>query len=237
MAEPDTPRRPSASDAVGGFAAYAHAGDGSPGAQAIASVAEATRVLIQELMGTEAPVDDLHRAAALVGEAADLLSGVVSRRHYEGFAESSMAGNERTFLQFSPLAGPANPLAPPLVLSVDGDIVLGEVVFGDAYEGPPGCVHGGFVAAAFDELLGYTMSFTGRMAMTGTLSVRYRRPTPLHRPLQFRGRIDRVSGRKISTSATLYAGDTLTAEADALFIAVEDDVFSDLMRTRGAPAD
>ena len=42
------------------------------------------------------------------------------------------------------------------MLGVADEHVVGHVVFGDAYEGPPGCVHGGFIAAAFDEVLGFT---------------------------------------------------------------------------------
>ncbi len=233
MPEAQRPRMPPVGPDAASRLAEALAGEASPTMQAAASVAEATRQLIQVLMATEAPVDDLERAAELVAQAASLLSGVPSRRPYEGFAESSMAGDERTFLQFSPLVGPANPLAPPIVMGVADEHVVGHVVFGDAYEGPPGCVHGGFVAAAFDEVLGFTMSFTGLIGMTGLLTVRYRKPTPLHRELRFDGRVDRVDGRKLYTSATLHDGDTLTAEAEALFVSVDPEVFVSLMQARG----
>ena len=54
---------------------------------------------------------------------------------------------------------------------------------GPAYEGPPGCVHGGFIAAAFDEVLGSTQSLSGSPGMTGPTD----RPLPeadaaRHRP-------------------------------------------------------
>ena len=62
-------------------------------------------------------------------------------------------------------------------------MIKGTVTFGSAYEGPPGHVHGGYVAAAFDELLGMTQSLGGMPGMTGTLTVRYRRPTPLRTEL------------------------------------------------------
>ena len=41
------------------------------------------------------------------------------------------------------------------------------------------------VAAAFDEVLGFVQSLSGRPGMTGTLTVRYRKPTPLHTELRF----------------------------------------------------
>jgi len=105
--------------------------------------------------------------------------------------------------------------------SVEGDMVCASVVFGHAYEGPPGHVHGGIVAAAFDELLGATQALSGSPGMTGQLSVSYRAPTPLHVPLRFESTLDSVEGRKITTSARLYAGETLCAEARGLFISVD----------------
>ena len=98
----------------------------------------------------------------------------------------------------------------------DGNVV-GRARFGSAYEGPPGCVHGGFVAAAFDEVLGLAQSLSGQPGMTGTLSVRYRKPTPLHTDLRFVGKLVGVDGRKILTHGELWAGELLTAEADGLF--------------------
>ena len=46
------------------------------------------------------------------------------------------------------------------------------------YEGPPGYVHGGCVALAFDELLGMVNVLNGLGGLTGKLTVRYRRPDP-----------------------------------------------------------
>ena len=65
------------------------------------------------------------------------------------------------------MIGRANPLAPPIALELDDDRIVGRVTFGAAYEGPPGCVHGGYVAAAFDEVLGATQSLSGAPGMTG----------------------------------------------------------------------
>ena len=59
--------------------------------------------------------------------------------------------------------------------------------------------------------------------MTGTLVVRYRKPTPLYREVRFTGRVDSVDGRKIFTSATLHDGETLCAEAEAIFVQVDFD--------------
>jgi acyl-coenzyme A thioesterase PaaI-like protein len=122
-------------------------------------------------------------------------------------------------------------------MHVDEGGVVGDVVFGSAYEGPPGCVHGGFIAASFDEVLGFAQSMGGQPGMTARLQISYRSPTPLHRPLRFVGRIDRVEGRKIHTSATLHHGDTLCAEAEGLFVSMKPEVFVRLMQDRAQRTD
>ena len=54
--------------------------------------------------------------------------------------------------------------------------------------------------------------------MTGTLTIRYRKPTPLFRELVLRAWVERVEGRRIMSRAEMYDGDTLTAEAEGLFV-------------------
>ena len=122
-------------------------------------------------------------------------------------------------LEFSPMAGPSNAIAPPMVIvQEDRERLVGHVRFSAAYEGGPGLVHGGYVAAAFDELLGLVQSLTGDAGMTGTLKVRYRSPCPLERKLRMEGVVHRVEGRKIVTRGTLHAGERLVAEAEATFV-------------------
>ncbi len=156
-----------------------------------------------------------------------LNEGPRGRPHW-GFAESANAGSTRAFFDSSPLIGLGNPVSPPLTLAmVDGE-VHGTAIFGQQFEGPPRHVHGGIVAAAFDEVLGMVQSATGRGGMTGTLSVRYHRPTPLDRVVTFHGKVDRVEGRKIFTSATLHDGETLCAVSEGIFISVREGHFQGL---------
>ena len=184
-------------------------------------LAQATRRVIDELMATNASLTTITDVANLVENVADKLAEQPHGRDDQHVGESSLSGDPRGFLEFSPLVGRANPLAPPLVLRlVDGRIV-GEAVFGLAYEGPPGHVHGGYIAAAFDEVLGMVQSTTERPGMTGMLTVRYRSPTPLHRPVRFSGEVINVEGRKIFTRATLHDDETLCAEAEGLFISID----------------
>ena len=154
-------------------------------------------------------------------------------QHFSGYSESANAGNVAAFFDQSPFIGLANPLAPPISIRRTGDrTATATVTFGSAYEGPPGSVHGGFVAAAFDEVLGFVQSLTGSPGMTGTLTVRYRKPTPLHTELRYEGELLRVEGRKIITEGKAFAGDLVTAEAEAIFISVNRDSFEVLRERR-----
>ena len=125
-------------------------------------------------------------------------------------------------------------MSPPMHIEYRGDTVVGSVTFGSAYEGPPGCVHGGYVAGVFDELLGATQSLSGGQGMTAHLGVDYRAPTPLGTPLRLEGRLDRRDGRKIWVRGSMHAGDQLTAEADGLFLAFDSERFAELLAARDA---
>ena len=103
-----------------------------------------------------------------------------------------------------------------------------------AYAGPPGHVHGGIVAAAFDEVLGFVQCLTEQAGMTGTLTVRYRAPTPLHRELSFEAWVERIEGRKTIARGTLHCGTTLCAEAEGLFVSMDRARFRRLVEKKAA---
>ena len=70
--------------------------------------------------------------------------------------------------------------------------------------------------------------------MTGTLKVRYVRPTPLHQELLFDAEITRVEGRKIFTEGRVRSEGVLTAEAQAVFISINPAKMIELARLRDA---
>jgi acyl-coenzyme A thioesterase PaaI-like protein len=195
-------------------------------------LATAMRRVIDRLVTSDAPEDELATAAERLERYADHLETHPQGRPYSGFAEAANAGNVGAFFDASPIVGLANPLAPPLRLAARDGAITGDVHFGAAYEGPPGCVHGGWIAAAFDEVLGYAQSLTGSPGFTGTLTVRYRKPTPLHTELRFESSVLRVEGRKIFVEGRLYAGELMTAEAEGIFISADRARFQALLAQR-----
>ncbi len=193
------------------------------------------REVIERLVPSNAPEDELAAAADALERYAERLKRHPRLRRVLGHAESATAGDVGAFFDQSPMIGLANPLAPPIRIYKTSD-TTGEATanFGSAYEGPPGSVHGGFVAAAFDEVLGFVQSLSGNPGFTGTLTVRYRSPTPLHTELRFHGTWLRTEGRKIFTEAQVFAGEVLCAEAEALFISARPGKMDELLERRSA---
>jgi acyl-coenzyme A thioesterase PaaI-like protein len=84
------------------------------------------------------------------------------------------------------------------------DAVLSPVIVPRRYEGPPGAAHGGIVAAYMDEILGAAaFGFTGKVSVTGELTVRYVAPAPLDTPLLGRGRLVADLGRYVDVEGSL----------------------------------
>lgn len=115
--------------------------------------------------------------------------------------------------------GARNAIAPPLEIThVESGLAHASVTLGAAYEGPPGLVHGGVTALLLDHIMGETAAaaFT-RVTFTGTLTMVYRRGTPLG-PLRLDARIDREEGRKVWVVASIGDAEGPTVEAEGVFI-------------------
>ena len=180
-----------------------------------AELAQALRELIEASMTTpDATDEELVASSAAVRAVTAALQGAPPDAQGAGY----MPRSHGDYLPRSPVVGEASPMSPRL----DWDVVDGRChargVFGAAYEGPPSYVHGGMVALAFDEVLGIVNIANGCPGMTGTLTIRYRRPTPLYREVRFEAWVERIEGRRVRSRAELHVGDTLCAEAEGLFI-------------------
>ena len=100
--------------------------------------------------------------------------------------------------------GPGHPSGLYVRVFKTDDGVISPIVVPKQYEGPPGAVHGGIVAAYLDEILGgAAVRATGKIAVTGELSVRYVRPAPSQTPLLGRGRLVADHGRYVDVEGSL----------------------------------
>jgi len=119
----------------------------------------------------------------------------------------------------NPVTGFRNAIAPPLVMHEDPDrLWWSEFELGEAYQGPPGWVHGGVLALVLDQLLGEAASDgLTKPLFTGTITLRYLRGTPLGK-LRAEAAIERTDGHKTFVSGHMYDADGKTVEAEGIFI-------------------
>ena len=94
-------------------------------------------------------------------------------------------GDGRVYLDHARDIGAVQPVLPGLRHRVDGDRATGSVTFPVPYEGPPGIVHGGFLAVFFDCTVQHHNCEVGVAGKTTSLVLRYRRPVPLLTALSF----------------------------------------------------
>ena len=191
-------------------------------------LAAAARVLNDSVRRVDHDSTALAGARELIEQAtamldADLTNGPFMQAGlaYEVEGPPSFGQNDATgaaVFPYSPAIGPRNPISPQVDIWFDGDRTLGSARVGAAHNGPPDMVHGGIIALIFDELLGTCAVRSGLGGFTGTLSVRYQAPTPLHEPLDLSAHLDRVEGRKVFVVGEIRHGDVCCASAEGIFI-------------------
>lgn len=185
-------------------------------------LAELIRDLSRELVTAELGSDDMASALATLSTLRQRFARAPRfERNAKGRLMSPTRGelDEESSWDFDALVGRSNPAAPPM-RQTDDSLREWSVTFGHVYEGHPGLVHGGYVAAALDHVLGCTASTAEESSLTGTLTTRFRKPTPAHVELICRGEVKRIEGRKVFCSAVLLDGETVVAEADGVFFRV-----------------
>jgi hypothetical protein len=129
---------------------------------------------------------------------------------------------ESTF-PYDPVLGLYSPLALPIEMEWRPPRAIGRATFDTPYEGPPGCVHGAVLAAAFDQVINVANIHAGTAGPTATLALAYKKPTLLGAPLEFEAWVESVDGRKISSRALVRCAGEVTVEASGLFIRVQPD--------------
>ena len=130
-------------------------------------------------------------------------------------------------IEFSPdsfISGPWNPLGIGAAYTREGDEAVARVTVGPAFEGPPGRVHGGVVAALVDETLAALMPLTGHMGFTGSLSITLHAPAPRDRELEFRATFTGREGRRLLLSCVGLADGERFASAEATFVEIDPSV-------------
>jgi acyl-coenzyme A thioesterase PaaI-like protein len=108
--------------------------------------------------------------------------------------------------------------------NASGEVVV-EYTVPEQYQGYPGVVHGGVVAAMLDEVTGrvHMGGFPPRFMFTARLDVRYRKNVPTGRPLRIIGKAGKSKERTATAIGQIYGPDgDLLAEAEVVLVNVPE---------------
>jgi acyl-coenzyme A thioesterase PaaI-like protein len=166
----------------------------------------ALRGLQARLVATAAPGPSLRRVAVLLRAAEDELRPHGTEEDVNTWDAAGTVSRSQA-------------LAPPLEdVAHTKDTVTARVTLTNFYLGGNGAAHGGAIPLLFDDVLGRLANVDRPWARTASLTTTFRAVTPVDIPLVVEGRVVQEEGRKRRLHAVLRHGETVTAEAEALFV-------------------
>jgi acyl-coenzyme A thioesterase PaaI-like protein len=112
-----------------------------------------------------------------------------------------------------------------LDLHVDGERCWTDLEIPERFQGWDQIAHGGIVATILDEVMAWSLVDADNWGLTARLSVAFKRPVPLGRPIHAEGWITESRRRVVTTAGRMVAGGTgeVLATAEALYVAATDD--------------
>jgi uncharacterized protein (TIGR00369 family) len=114
--------------------------------------------------------------------------------------------------------------------NLESNQVEAVVTVPEQFNGYPGIVHGGIVAAILDETSGRAVMLDGNfdfdnLFVTLRLNMTYRKPTPTNTPLKAVGWLEHKGNRGMKVAAKLLLPDgTLTTECKAVVVRPTDEI-------------
>ncbi len=192
-------------------------------------IGSALRRLGHAVVGHEAEIDELREARVSIDGLSHLLESAPIRvRDVAQFLGSKAVevpdGSVITSHMCRPGSGPGSPHGLDMVVRRSGERIEARFQLGASVEGAPQRGHGGIVALALDDAMGFVLNLIHTVAYTGELTIRYKSATPLHRPLVIQSWLGKREGRKFWLEAELredFVGAPIIATATGLFISIE----------------
>ena len=112
-----------------------------------------------------------------------------------------------------------------LVFERRDGLVEAHTTLGESFAGYDGLVHGGIVSTLLDEAMGWAiLELAGRFAVTRSLTVDFRRPVLIDRPLRVHARIsgEEADGALRVEASVVDARERLLASAVGIWVPVRD---------------
>ncbi len=189
-------------------------------------IGEALKQVADRMVRCDATLAEIEAIAADLEAAAAKTTGF-GRRSQSGiyerlFNRTASHQDVLDIVDYEIFTGLSTPISPPMTLWIDGDVVRGKANLGLPFQGPPGRVHGGIVAAMLDVLMAKTQDITGTLGVTGTLNIRFIRGTPLKTDIDMEARVLRTEGRKLFCEGRFYVNGEQTVHADGIWIAMRE---------------
>ncbi len=192
-----------------------------PLAQTVAA-ASALRHLTGQLLSLEHPHPTVDAMLVQIGAWQKELEGAVAPDATPRIGDDG-ADAQRVYLSHAFDIGAFNPCFPTYEFDrIDADTAEGTVTFPVVYEGPPGLVHGGFLAVFFDCVIQHQNCATQLSGKTRSLNVKFRRPTPILTELRFDIAAERVD-RGVTSTARLSLDDEVLCIGEATTLALSPD--------------
>lgn len=136
--------------------------------------------------------------------------------------------------RFSPAVGAGNPIASPVDLRIEDGAIVGTVTFDETKVGPPfDITHGGIIALVYDDILGLAAMIGAGGGLTVSLTIDFRKPTPIFEPIEVRAWFEEIDGRKLTARAEMRHAGVLLNEARGLF--VQPTAFPEAPKTPESP--
>lgn len=122
-----------------------------------------------------------------------------------------------------------------LALHVDGERCWTDLAIPSRFQGWDEIAHGGIVATILDEVMAWSLVDHDNWGLTARMTVDFKRPVPLDRPIHAEGWVTEVRRRLITTAGRIVdqATDEVLATAEATYVAAPEDRKRELKQRYG----
>ena len=118
----------------------------------------------------------------------------------------------------------------------DDDIAIATWTPKEQHLAFPGILNGGIIATLIDchttgtanaaaHKINEDTSETHYMYVTGSLSLKFLKPTPLDKPVTLRAQVSEIKGNRITVSCSLYSGEDKCATGEVVTVRVDQETF------------